>query len=48
METINKKWYDAPALMVVDVKLEGVLCYSLTNPDDYPGGGDPFNPTNIP
>ena len=38
-----KELYDAPAIMIVEMKTEGIICQSLTNPTDYTGGGDPFN-----
>jgi len=34
--------YEAPSSMVIEVKQEGVICASLTDPSDYPNGGDPF------
>ena len=44
MEIKNKKeLYDAPTIMIVEMKTEGIICQSLTNPTDYTGGGDPFN-----
>ena len=38
----NKELYDAPSTKVFEVKTEGVICQSLTDPTDYPGGVDPF------
>ena len=44
MKIKNKKeLYKAPAIMIVEMKTEGIICQSLTNPTDYTGGGDPFN-----
>lgn len=39
----NKELYEAPSIQMFEVKTEGVICQSLTNPTDYTGGGDPFN-----
>lgn len=33
METTEKELYEAPAIMVVEVKSEGVICDSRTNYD---------------
>ena len=38
----NKDLYEAPSTRVFEVKIEGVICGSLTDPDDYNNGGDPF------
>ena len=38
----NKDLYEAPSTRVFEVKTEGVICGSLTDPDDYNNGGDPF------
>ena len=38
----NKELYEAPSTRVFEVKQEGVICGSLTDPDDYNNGGDPF------
>ena len=39
----NKELYDVPTVHIVDIKIEGVICDSLTDLEDYPNGGDPFN-----
>ena len=36
--------YFPPTVTVVEMKQEGVICQSLTDLTDYPGGIDPFNP----
>ena len=36
MEAKNKETYEAPTMMVVEVKTEGIVCASLT---DYRYGG---------
>lgn len=39
----NNELYEAPAITVVEMKQEGVICASgLTKPSDYPGASDPF------
>ena len=40
----NKELYDAPSMLVFEVKTEGVICTSglLDDPSDYLNGGDPF------
>ena len=38
----NKEPYEAPSIRVFEVKIEGVICQSLTDPTDYNNGGDPF------
>lgn len=39
----NKELYDAPSMLVFEVKTEGVICTSgLDDPNDYNNGGDPF------
>ncbi|MBP5335998.1 MAG: hypothetical protein J6Y63_00610 [Bacteroidales bacterium] len=44
MEIQHKEPYEAPAILVVEVKTEGIICASgLNNPSDYPSGGDPFH-----
>ncbi|MBP5228884.1 MAG: hypothetical protein J6Z32_01890 [Bacteroidales bacterium] len=44
MKIKNKKeLYKVPTIMIVEMKTEGIICQSLTNPTDYPGGVDPFN-----
>ena len=42
METKLKELYDAPSMMIVEVKQEGVICGSLTDPTDYQLEDDPF------
>ena len=38
----QKKMYLSPEVDIFEVKTEAVLCGSLTDPDDYNNGGDPF------
>ena len=38
----NKELYETPSTMALEVRQEGVICGSLTDPDDYNNGGDPF------
>ena len=39
----QKVVYEAPSTMVIEVKIEGVVCQSeLNDPTDYLNGGDPF------
>lgn len=38
----EKKYYISPKVAIFEVKTEGVICGSLTDPDDYNKGGDPF------
>ena len=38
----NKELYETPSTRVFEVKTKGVICQSLTDPTDYPGGVDPF------
>ena len=47
MKEEGKTYYEAPAITVVEVKIEGVVCQSLpegtlSTPNDYIDGGDPF------
>ena len=47
MKEEGKTYYEAPAITVVEVKIEGVVCQSLPegtlqDPNDYTPGGDPF------
>ncbi len=46
METKHYELYETPAITIVEVKNEGVICTSGDVPGmpGYPGGGDPFNP----
>jgi hypothetical protein len=34
--------YETPIITVVEMKQEGVICQSLTDPADYIEGTDPF------
>lgn len=43
METNKKEQYYSPEVLILEVKSEGVICGSLTDPADYPSGIDPFN-----
>lgn len=45
MERKEKQLYEAPTAIVVEVKIEGVVCLSggLDDPADYNNGGDPFD-----
>ena len=42
----NKELYDAPSMLVFEVKTEGVICTSgIPDPlDPFTPGGDPLNP----
>jgi hypothetical protein len=43
---MKRKEYEKPMMLVVHLKQTGMLMTSgLDDPTDYPGGGDPFNPT---
>ncbi len=44
MEIKNKKeLYETPSTRIFEVKTEGAICTgSLTDPDNYNNGGDPF------
>ncbi|MGX8690562.1 MAG: hypothetical protein ACSW76_07960 [Bacteroidaceae bacterium] len=42
MEPNIKKLYLSPEVKTFEVKIEGVICGSLTDPNDYNNGGDPF------
>ena len=46
MNTNKQELYEAPAITIVEVKQEGVICASGDVPGmpGYPGGGDPFDP----
>ena len=37
--------YETPVTTIVEVKQEGVICQSLTDPADYIEGTDPFSIT---
>lgn len=43
METNKKEQYYSPEVLILEVKSEGIICGSLTDPADYPSGIDPFN-----
>lgn len=38
----EKQYYISPEVYIFAVKTEGVICVSLTDPDDYGNGGDPL------
>ena len=42
MEPNKKKLYISPEDKTFEVKIEGIICQSLTDPNDYNYGGDPF------
>ena len=42
MELNKKKLYLSPEVKTFEVKIEGIICLSLTAPNDYNNGGDPF------
>jgi hypothetical protein len=42
MEIKKKELYLSPEVNIFEVKTEGVICGSLTPPDNYNNGGDPF------
>ena len=42
MEIKKKELYLSPEVHIFEVKSEGVICGSLTDPDDYGNGGDPL------
>ena len=42
MEIKKKELYLSPEVKTFEVKIEGVICGSLTDPNDYNNGGDPF------
>ncbi len=43
MEIKKKELYLSPEVDIFEVKSEGVICGSLTDPNDYNNGGDPFS-----
>lgn len=43
MELNKKEMYLSPEAQIFEVKTEGIICGSLTDPDDYLDGEDPFN-----
>ena len=42
MELNKKELYLSPEVKTFEEKIEGVICGSLTDPNDYNNGGDPF------
>ena len=42
MKPNKKKLYLSPEIKTFEVKIGGVICGSLTDPNDYNNGGDPF------
>ena len=42
MEIKKKEFYLSPEVHIFEVKTEGVICVSLTDPDDYIPAPDPF------
>ena len=42
MEINKKELYLSPEVKTFEVKIEGVICQSLTDPNDYNNGGDPL------
>ena len=42
MDINKKELYLSPEVKTFEVKTEGVICVSLTDPNDYNNGGDPF------
>ena len=38
----EKQYYISPEVDIFEVKTEGVICGSLTDPDDYNNAPDPF------
>ncbi len=42
MEPNKKEVYFSPVVKIFKLKTEGVICGSLTDPEDYINGGDPF------
>ena len=41
MCTQSKELYETPGTEVLELKMEGALL-TLSDPNDYPGGGNPF------
>ena len=39
----EKRYYISPEVVIFEVKTEGVICGSLTDPDDYDNGGAPLD-----
>ena len=42
MEPNKKEMYNSPEVDIFEVKTEGVICESLTDPNDYIPAEDPF------
>lgn len=42
MKPNKKELYLSPEVDIFEVKTEGVICVSLTDPDDYTSTPDPF------
>ena len=42
MKPNKKELYHSPEVKTFEVKIEGIICLSLTDPNDYNNGGDPF------
>lgn len=42
MKPNKKELYHSPEVKTFEVKTEGVICVSLTDPDDYTSTPDPF------
>ena len=38
----EKRYYISPEVVIFEVKTEGVICVSLTDPTDYQLEDDPF------
>jgi len=47
MKTKLKKEYEKPAMQVFTFESRTHLL-TLSNPGDYPDGGDPFDPISLP
>ena len=42
MDIKHKELYETPTTEVVEVLFQGIICESLADATDYPGGNDPF------
>ena len=42
MKPNKKEMYLSPEVDIFEVKIEGIICRSLKDPNDYNNGGDPF------
>ena len=38
----EKQCYICPEVAILEVRTGGIICGSLTDPDDYDNGGDPL------